>query len=41
MDGITDSVDIGLGYPWEWVMDKEAWLAVVHVITKSWTLMSD
>ena len=37
LDGITDSMDMGLGGLQEWVMYKEAWHAVVHGITKSWT----
>ena len=41
LDGITDSMDMGLGRLQELVMDKEAWHAVVHEITKSWTQLSD
>ena len=41
MDGITESVDMGLGELWELVMDREAWHAVVHGVTKSQTLLSD
>ena len=37
LGGITDSMDIGLGGLWQLVMDKEAWRAVVHGFTKSWT----
>ena len=37
MDGITDSMDMGLGGLQELVMDREAWYAVVHGVTKSWT----
>ena len=37
LDGITYSMDMGLGRLWELVMDREAWRAAIHRITKSWT----
>ena len=37
LDGITDTTDMGLSGLWELVMDREAWSAVVHGVTKSWT----
>ena len=41
LDGITDSVDMGLGELLELVMDREAWRAVVPGVTKSWTRLSN
>ena len=41
LDGITDSVHMGLGVLQELVIDREAWRAVVHGVTKSWTRLSD
>ena len=41
LDGIIDLMDLGLGGFRELVMDREAWCALVHGVTKSWTQLND
>ena len=41
LDGLTYAMDMSLSRPWDFVMDREAWYAVVHGVENSWTRLSD